>query len=125
MNTTETIMNIWAKIVSLGVIAFGIWGLYLTLNSFDNALPFSSKIGFALTFLFATIMGLAYYFPMVYFAWVKKPNKDMKLYAKLVAITYVIMVVLVSPMYNGVDVPTIFIVLLLIVPLFYYGWRKK
>jgi len=117
-------MNIWAKIVSLGVIGFVIWGLYLTLNSFNNSFPLSLKINFALTFFFLTILLLVFYFPIIYFAWVKKPIKEMTLYAKIVAIGYFISVVFISPIYNGVDIPIMFIVLLFIVPLFYYGWRK-
>jgi len=121
-------MKLWAKISSLLALGIIIYGLYITIQLFT--LPtgdLSTQMKFMITLLpYFVILLAIFYSPLFYYGWVKNPNsKNWKWYAKVIAITYTISVLVgfISD-FEVWATPLIPIVLALIVPLYYYGWRK-
>ena len=125
----EKIMNIWAKISSIGMVYFLISGVFYGIYLAVKLLFSPIQIGLTSMIFFVTAMNalaiITFGPPLFYFAWVKKPkNKQMKLWAKIVTIIFVIYFILgfISPW--GLDLFSIILTLFVMIPLYYYAWRK-
>ena len=121
-------MNIWAKISSLVIIYFLIFGIYYTIK----ILFLSMRTPFWVIFLpFTWLLMIGFYSPLFYYGWVKKPkNKEikvwMKFWARGLTIIFPILAVIsfIGPWgLELTDIPSIIPMFLVIVPLYYYGWR--
>lgn len=123
----KTLMKNWAKISSLLALGIIIYGLYVTIQIFTLPMGgFSTQMKFEIALLpYFVILSAIFYSPLFYYGWVKNPNsKNWKGYAKIIAITYTSCILIGFIMTFEVWlIPIIPIVLLPIVPLYYYGWR--
>jgi len=138
-------MDIWAKVSSIIIIFSFIFSIIYTVYlGFGDLTSGGQGI---IIFLIALLMvlfifgffTLFYFVPLFYFAWgKKKKNKTMKIWAKISTILYgaTIIVLLISYLENKIGycpycntytsslmIPSI-LLLVLIAPLFYYGWKK-
>ena len=151
MSKIETIMNIWIKICSLVVVGFVFYSIYLAFSFiglyFDSQETFyrflalgeympktmslGSTIFLVFSCLFSTIFGLYFYFPFLYYAWAKKPYiEDMKIYAKIISVILAVCLFLgmISAWgleYTGRDFWFVNLLILFLIPLYYYAWRKE
>ena len=127
----EKIMRVWAKISSLGIVLFAIYGIIFGIYLTNKLLSFPITYSMGTLLLFVVFINLLYVAifspPLFYFGWVKKPkNKEMKLWAKVLTILLPILLVLgfISPWgLELTDIPSTIPSILIIVPLYYYGWR--
>lgn len=107
-------MKIWAKISSILIIPIVILLVIFMIPVFMGG--FSEGMGA----LFVSILILIFYAPLIYYAWVKKPNnKYMKMFAKVVTILSII-IIIIDWTYE-----TFLELLILFTPVFYYAWRKN
>jgi len=151
MKIIETIMNIWIKISSLVVMSFAVFMIYLAFQFvglyFDSQETFykflalgeympktmslSSTIISVFACLFSVVFGLAFYSPFLYYAWAKKPYiEDMKIYAKIISVILAVCLFLgmISAWgleYTGRDFWFVNLLILFLIPLYYYAWRKE
>ena len=144
----EKIMKWWSRIASL-IIVYGVFsfiylgfkfiGLYsdtqetrLKLASLGSYIPNTLTLGDTtltlLVIIFSIVFGLIFYSPFFYYGWVKDPDSESwKSFTKIMSVVYVV-VVLGGSIFNGVgllnNIMVIPIVLVLIAPWYYYGWKK-
>ena len=130
----ERVMKWWAKISSLGIIAFLIYGvlfgIYVIIRT-SNLIPLGgfSLVSILFLVLVANLIAVIIFgTPLFYFAWVKKPtNNTMKIWAKVSSILLILFLIggFVSPTgFENIDIPYIFPSLIILVPIFYFAWRK-
>ena len=129
VSTTEIIMKIWAKISSLLASGIIVYGIYATIQVFTLPITgLSTQMKFMISLLpYFVILSAIFYSPLFYYGWVKNPNsKKWRWYAKVIAITYTISVLIgFISNFEIWNPPLIPIVLALIAPLYYYGWKKQ
>ena len=129
-------MSLWAKLSSIAIMLFGIYGLYLGVSflvlyiSNSQFITLKTTIFFILSVILTIFFMLIFYSPLFYYGWVKKPkNEGMKSFAKILTIIFPVLAIVgfISPW--GLDFPKDALVILpafaLIGPLYYYAWRKK
>ncbi len=111
-------MNIWAKINSIIIIP-----LLIVLVIFIPAV-FTEGITKGMNALLIGIFIILFYLPLIYYAWVKKPNnKKMKVFAKIT--TGLTAILSIRIMMVDKDLQLLIEALIFYAPLFYYAWRKK
>jgi len=120
-------MKIWAKVSSLLATGIIIYGLYVAIQLFTlSTRDLSTQMKFIISLSpYIVILSAIFYSPLFYYGWVKNPNsKNWRLYTKVIAITYTISVLIsFIRTFEVWDIPLIPIVLALIAPLYYYGWK--
>lgn len=113
----------WAKLTSLVIMGYLIHTIYIIVEFF--LLPIK-KPWWIYTLPYWLFSGLVFYSPFFYYGWVKTPkSKEMKYFTKFMTIAFSICVVFISPIYNGLsDYYMTIPALALIIPLYYFAWRK-
>lgn len=148
--TLDKIMYWWAKLGSLVVIGFIIYGIYLCFTSITlyldiqesrlqlaslgeympNYYSFGDLMMVFISMAFAIVFGLVFYSPFLYYGWVKNPKKETNETMKGIAITVSIIwsVILVIAAIFGTnrfsDIIPLLIMLAFMVPIYYYAWGK-
>lgn len=105
-------MKVWAKISSILIIPILIILIIFMVPVFTE--DFSKGIGA----LFVSILIILFYIPLIYYAWVKKPNnKNMKIFARVITIISIGFILIDWTARTFIEG------LILLPPLFYYAWR--
>jgi len=113
----EKIINIWAKISSIVIIPILIILIILTPVVFTEGL----KKGMIASILNLSI--IIFYLPLIYYAWFKKSNKKMKVFAKITTSFTAILTIGISILIKNLE---IFLVALIFYgPVFYYAWKLE
>lgn len=123
--TIETIMNWWAKLTSIAIIGLFLYSIYLIIQIFllPGSVPWWIYI-----LPFYLLFALIYYYPFFYYGWSKRTDSHtMKTYTKILAIFYnvIALITVVISVKTFEDILIIIPPTLLMIPLIYYGWRKK
>ncbi len=117
VDTTEKIMNIWAKISSIIIVPILLMLVILMPGVFIE--NFSNGMGA----LFLSVLIILFYLPLIYYAWFKKPNKNwIKVFAKIT--TFLVAVGTIWNLVVDKDSKLPLEALIFYAPVFYYAWKK-
>lgn len=133
----ERLMNIWIKISSLAIVGYAFYMIHLGIsfvelynNQTYQFISLSSLIFIVLAVIFTLIFGLIFYSPFFYYAWINKPDKNWKSFARIISIIFIVSFILGLINAWGLDVTGedaffISLFILFLIPLYYYAWRSE